>query len=329
MQAIRLEGPGAPDSLRLVEQAIPEPGQKQVRIRVAAAGVNFADVLVRHGAYQPIPTFPLIPGLEIAGVVDAVGDSVDQAILGRRVVALVEQGGYAQYAVAHVAAVVDVPEDLPLETAAGLPVSGMTAYHLTHTVAAPEPGDWVVNYAAAGSVGSLINGLARARGAHVIALVGSDDKAARARELGAEQVLNYRDAENLPEAVAELTAGHGADVIYNSVFGSTVGDDFKMLAPRGQLVWFGVAGGMPNSKRLLAGMMRRFADAPRFSLYHLGASVKHDAERHRQGWQELFAHLRDGTARLPLHGVYALADAAVAHAALESRATMGKLVLKP
>ncbi len=329
MQAVYLEKTGDADNLKLVEQPVPQPGPGEVRIEVAAAGINFADVLVRRGLYQPMPELPLVPGLEVAGTIDAIGEGVTHLAGGERVAALVGQGGYARYALASAKGVVTLPDDLTFDLAAGLPVSGMTAYHLTHTVAAPQPGAWVVNYAAAGSVGSLVNGLAKTCGARVIALVGSEKKAARARELGADHVIDYRAHKDVAGAVLDLTAGHGADVIYNSVFGPTVRDDLKMLALRGHIVWYGIAGGLPNPKHLLVALMRRFTASPTFTFYHLITSVKHDARRHNEGWGRLFDYLLARQAELPLHGAYPLSRVAAAHTALENRETMGKLVLHP
>lgn len=329
MRAIWLPEIGDPDILRLVTRPRPIPQPREVLVRVAAAGVNYADVLTRRGAYQPMPELPIVPGLEIAGAIEQLGDQVTGLAVGDRVVALVGRGGYAEFAVADARAVAPLPPDISFQQAAGLPVSGMTAYHLTHTVAPVQPGMTIVDYAAAGSVGSLIIGLAKTRGARVIALAGSPAKIERARELGADHVIDYRATDDVAAQVAQLTDGHGVDVIYNSVFGETVRDDLTMLAPRGHVVWYGVAGGVPNARRLLAGMMRRFGDSPTFSLYHLSTSARYDAARHARGWQELFGYLRDGRARLPLHGVVPLAEAAAAHRDLEGRATMGKIVLTP
>ncbi|NLH50716.1 MAG: zinc-binding dehydrogenase [Myxococcales bacterium] len=329
MKAIRLPQTGDAELLELIDRPIPDPGPHDLRLRVMAAGVNYADVLVRRGLYQPMPDMPAYPGLEVAGTVDAVGDRVTRFRPGDRVVANVPAGGYAQYALTREAMAAALPDDIDFDLAAGLPVAGMTAYHLTHTVAAPEPGQFVVDYAAAGAVGSVVIGLAKTRGARVIALVGSAEKAARALELGADWAIDYRAETDVPARVRELTAGHGADVIYDSVFGAAAHDDLAMAAPRARIVWYGIAGGLPNSKKLLAAMLRRFTDSPTMSLYHLISSLRFDAARHAAGWPELFAALRSGRARLPLAGVYPLAEAARAHRKLESRATMGKLVLRP
>jgi len=329
MRAIRLTEIGEPENLQLVDEPEPFPGPGEICLRVQAAGVNYADVLIRRGLYQPMPALPMIPGMESAGTVVSVGEGVECPVPGDRVAALTAVGGYAQYARAYAAAAVRLPADLDFDAACGLPVSGMTAYHLTHTVAPLEPGMVAVNYAAAGAVGGMINGLAKMRGATVIALAGSSAKLARARELGADHAFNYRSETDIPARVKELTGNRGADIIYNSVFGPTVGDDLRMLAPRGHVVWYGVAGGLPNTKHLLAGLLRRFVDAPTFTLYHLMASARYDIVRHLAGWQEMFGYLRAGKVRLSLQGVYPLAEAPRAHRELESRATMGKLVLHP
>jgi len=329
MKAIRIKEHGGVEVLQTIDLPVPEPGPGQVRIKVEAAGINFADVLTRRGTYYPLPKLPIVLGTDAAGTIDALGEGVTHLQAGQRVVAVSFAGAYAQYVIAPALAAVPLPDDIDVDLAAGLPVSGMTAYHLTHTVAPPAPGQTVVNYAAAGSVGSLVNGLAKDRGATVIALVGSEEKAARARELGADHTINYRAESDVPARVRELTGGRGAEVIYNSLMGQTIADDFAMLAPLGHIVWFGIAAGMPNTKLLLAAMMRKFPDAPTVTLYHLLASIQHDPQRHLQGWQELFAALREGRARLPIHAVFPLSEAAAAHDEIESRVSMGKIILKP
>ena len=329
MKAIWLERTGAANRLKLVDKPVPEPGPGQVRIKVESAGVNFADVLTRRGEYYPQPEMPLVPGTDVAGAIDALGEGVDGLQEGEHVVAITPHGGYAQYCLTAAAAVVPLPDGIDFDLAAGLPVSGMTAYHLTHSITALAPGKTVVNYSAAGSVGSLINGLAKTRRARVIALVGSAAKVERVRELGADEVILYPEEDDVPARVRELTGGRGVDVIYNAVMGKTIADDMKMLAPLGHAVWFGIAGGMPNAKLLLASLMRKFTQAPTITMYHLLAHMMHDPERHRHGWGELFGYLLAGKCCLPLHDIYPLGQAARAHEDLESRSTMGKCILKP
>ncbi|HPM78102.1 MAG TPA: zinc-binding dehydrogenase [bacterium] len=329
MNAIRLSEIGEPTRLELVDLDPPPPRAGQVRLKVMAAGVNFAEVLIRRGLYLPMPALPLIPGTDAAGVIDALGEGVAGFTVGQRVVATVSQGAYAQYVVAPARAVIPLPDDIDFDLAAGLPVSGMTAWHLTRTLVELRPGLTVLNYAAAGSVGSLINGLAAARGTTVIAMAGGPEKCARALSLGATAAIDYRAERDVPARVAELTGGRGADVVYNSVMGPTVVDDLRLLAPFGRIFYFGAAAGMPNAKHLLVGLMRRFVDSPTITMYHLLAHLRHDPAAHRTAWPHLFAALRAGEARLPLHGVYPLAEAARAHDDLEQRRTMGKCVLHP
>jgi len=329
MLAIRLEQTGGIEELKLIETPAPEPGHGEVRIKVEAAGVNFADVLIRRGLYLPMPNLPVIPGTDVAGTIDALGEGAEQLSVGQRVVATIPRGGYAQYATAPTFAVVPLPAGIDFDLASGLPVSGMTAYHLTHTITTLASGMTVVNYAAAGSVGSLIIGMAKTQGAKVIALVGSEAKACRARELGAEAAINYLTTDDVPAAVRELNLGQGVDVVYNSVMGKTVADDLNMLKPLGHAIWFGIAGGLPNSKLLLASFMRHFPDSPTITFYHLLSSLLHDQKRHVTGWSRLFTYLLSGQAQLPIHAAYPLAQAAQAHSDLENRRTMGKCVLKP
>lgn len=326
MRAVVIDRTGGPDVLVVREAPIPEPGPGEVRIRVEAAGVNFADIMTRAGRYLVQPELPFVPGVETAGTVDAVGDGVAHLREGDRVCATHSGGGYAEYAIAREGAVIALGERLDLATAAGLPVAGMTAYHLAHTVASPPGGGTAVVYAAAGGVGSLLVQLLRRSGARVIGLVGDDEKAAFARGLGADDIVVY-SRESIPERVLELTGERGADVIYNCVGERTLEGDFAAIATFGTIVMYGQAAGPPSPKGLYVALMRAFMKSPALRLYHLFSSMNAARAAHEAGAERMVDWLASGELHMPIHRVYELDETAMAHADIEARRTRGKVLI--
>ncbi|MCC6157571.1 MAG: quinone oxidoreductase [Deltaproteobacteria bacterium] len=328
MRAVVIERTGGPEVLAVREASIPDPGPGEVRIRVEAAGVNFADVMTRAGRYLGQPDLPFVPGVETAGTVDAVGECVAHLREGDRVCATHSGGGYAEYAIAREGAVIALGERLDLATAAGLPVAGMTAYHLSHTVAPPPDGGTAVVYAAAGGVGSLLCQLLRRSGSRVIGLVGDDEKAAFARGLGADDTVVY-SRESISERVLEMTGGRGADVIYNCVGERTLEGDLAGVATFGTIVMYGQAAGPPSPKGLYVALMRAFMKSPALRLYHLFSSMTAAHAEHEAGAERMIVWLASGEIHLPIHRVYALDEVALAHADIEARRTRGKLLIAP
>ncbi len=328
MRAVVIERTGGPEVMHVRDVPVPAPGPGEVRIRVEVAGVNFADVMTRAGRYLVQPDLPFVPGVETSGTVDAVGEGVARIREGDRVCATHSGGGYAEVAIAREAAVISLGERLDLATAAGLPVAGMTAYHLARTVAPVPEGGTAVVYAAAGGVGSLLVQLLRRGGARVIGLVGDDDKAAFARSLGADETVAYA-RENISERVLEITGGRGADVIYNCVGERTLEGDFAAIATFGTIVMYGQAAGPPSPKGLYVALMRAFMKSPALRLYHLFSSMTTARAGHEAGAESMIDWLASGEIHLPIHRVYSLDEVAEAHADLEARRTRGKLLIAP
>lgn len=327
MNAIVLDQFGDPDVLKLTQAAKPEPGPGQLRLRVNAAGINFADTLMRQDRYAMTPPLPSILGSEAAGIVDAVGGGVTGFVPGQRIAAPLFAagqyfGGYAEYAVIDAAFAVPIPEQVSFETAAALLVQGLSALHLTRQ--APPEGKTVLVNAAAGGVGSLLVQLARHAGAaRIIAAASTADKLAFAREMGADVTVNYTDPDWAGQ-VAEATDGVGPDIIYESAGGAITTASLAMLAPRGQIVIYGAlniqefALGVPDLLTMIFKnqSLTGFALAPLLTAEGLKADLA-----------QLFALVAAGTLRVTIGGRFAFGAAAEAHRQLESRATRGKLVL--
>ncbi|RMD86767.1 MAG: NAD(P)H-quinone oxidoreductase, partial [Alphaproteobacteria bacterium] len=218
MRAIEIEKPGGPEVLQCVERPVPEPGPREVLIRVVAAGVNRPDVLQRLGLYPPPPGASDIPGLEVAGTITACGAAVEDWQVGEPVVALLAGGGYAEYATAPVETLLPVPDTLPLADAAGLPETLFTVWSNVFERGSLDAGEWLLCHGGSSGIGTMAIQLAKAFDARVIVTAGTDAKCAFCRDLGADLAINYR-TEDFVAAVAEATAGRGVDVVLDMVGG--------------------------------------------------------------------------------------------------------------
>lgn len=321
MKGMLLEGFGGVENFRLVDLPDPVPGKNQVLIRVRAAGVNFSDVLYRHGRY-PGCRVPHLLGYEVAGEVVDTGEGVTGLLPGQRVLAtMVEGGGYAELALAHAASVFPIPENITNEEAASVPVVFATVYHAMVTFGRVEPGERVLIHAAGGGVGTVAVQWAKALGAEVIATAGSDEKLRRVRELGADVLINYR-TQNLTEAVKVATGGKGVDVVLDSIGGSVLAESLNLLRPFGRLVTLGVAGGEAppiDPVRLLSR-----------NLTVSGLFLKPMPwEQVRKAVAASLNIITSGKV-LPVVGhVFNLEQVGEAHALMEGRGSFGKIVLRP
>ncbi|MFO8076926.1 MAG: quinone oxidoreductase family protein [Actinomycetota bacterium] len=322
MRAIEVREPGGPEALRLAEVPTPEPAPGEVRLRVAAAGVNFIDVYHRTGAY-PLAV-PFVPGMEAAGTVEALGEGVDGLAVGDRVAHGFAPGAYAEQQVVPAERLVTVPEGVALETAAALMLQGLTAHYLTASTFPLAPGHVALVHAGAGGVGLLLTQLAVARGARVLATVSTAAKAEIARAAGAGEVIRYDEAD-VAEEVARLTEGRGVDVAYDSVGQATFEASLSCLAPRGMLVLYGQSSGAvaPVDPQRLNQGGSLFLTRP--NLAH------HIATREELAWRagELFDAVASGALDVRIGETHPLGDAAEAHRRLEARATTGKVLLLP
>jgi NADPH2:quinone reductase len=323
MRAIRISEWGGPEVLELAEDApAPEPGEHELLVRVTRAGINFADTHARENSYLARYELPLIPGAEVAGVVerDAHGFSA-----GQRVVALVGTGGYAEYVAAPAATTFAVPEGIGDATALALLLQGLTAWHLYRTSAHLQPGESVVVHAAAGGVGTLAVQLGKPLGAgRVIATASTEAKRELALELGADAAVDVT-REDLTEALVEANLGERVDVVLEMAGGRVFDASLDALAPFGRLVTYGIASREQNSVRT-GSLMRKSRAVVGFWLMHC---LRRPAEMVDAPLQELFERAAAGELRVVEGDTYPLAEARRAHEDLQARRTSGKLMLDP
>ncbi|MDF9750745.1 quinone oxidoreductase [Arthrobacter sp. ES3-54] len=320
MHAIVARQAGGPEVLELDKTARPVPGPGQLLVKVAAAGVNFIDTYKRSGIYKV--SYPFTPGSEAAGTVEEVGDAVTGFAPGDRVATAEGADCYAGYALVDEDKALPVPDGLDDFTAAALPLQGVTAHYLINSTFKVEPGHTVLVHAGAGGVGLLMIQLLKAKGAHVITTVSTDEKEQLARDAGAAHVLRY---DGFAARVRDLTNGTGADVVYDGVGKDTFDASLASLRIRGMLVLFGGASGpVPpfDPQRLNAGG----------SLYLTRPTMGHylrDARERRWRSDEVFAAAAEGSLKVRIGARYSLAEAARAHDDLEQRRTTGKVILVP
>lgn len=322
MKAIVVNEPGAPEVLRLEEVKKPEPGPGEVLIRVAVAGVNYADVGMRAGMMggPHAMDLPYTPGFEVAGTVAAVGENVTGVAAGARVAAVLGSGGYAEYAVAAPDALVEVPDGVEFADASALLVQGLTAYGVLHDSARLQGGESVLVQAAGGGVGTLAVQLAKFAGATVVATAGSDEKLELALSLGADHAIDYT-RDGWEKRVLEATGGRGVAVVLESVGGEIGAKAYDCLAPLGRMVTFGASSGEglrpPDMWQLnLKGQTVGGYGGP---WLRPGAAEK--ARRAISGY------LRGGRLKVVRGASFGLKEASGAHQAIEERRTTGKVLL--
>lgn len=320
MRAVRVPEYGGPEVLSVEELDTPEPGAGEVRVKIAATGVNFIDIYKRTGAYKGQLPFTL--GEEAAGTVDAVGEGVTEFKIGDRVAYAMTMGSYAEYAIVPAAKLVPVPDGVELQAAAAVMLQGMTAHYLVNSTYPIKEGDTVVIHAAAGGVGLLLTQLAKLRGATVIATVSNEEKAQLARGAGADTIAGY---DTFDEIARSHTGGKGVPVVYDSVGKTTFDRSLAALRPRGMMVLFGQSSGAvpPLDPQVLNAKGSLFLTRP--TLGH------HMLDREELLWRagELFTHMKEGRLSVRIDRSYPLAEAGAAHKALAGRETSGKVLLIP
>ena len=315
MRAIQINEFGGPEVLKLVELPEPEPHAGETLIKVTRSGINFADTHTRTNSYVQRATLPLIPGGEVAGV------RVDT---GERVVALVGEGGYAEYATAPSELIFPIPDGLDEGTALALIVQGTTAWHLYRTAGAVKRGESVVVHAGAGGVGSLAVQLGEAFAAgRVIATASSEEKRALAVELGAHAAIDPAP-EGLTDRLVEANEGRLVDVVFEMSGGAVFDASYRALAPFGRIVAYGIATNEPNAPST-GSLLRHSRAVVGFYLFHClqRPGMFDDA------LQDLFARAAGAQLRVVVGQTYPLEQAAAAHIDLRARRTTGKLLLDP
>jgi NADPH2:quinone reductase len=322
-KAIRFTRTGGPEVLDYVDVEVGDPGPGEARVRNHAIGVNFIDIYFRSGLY-PLD-LPNGLGQEAAGVVEAVGEGVTHVRPGDRVAyAARPNGAYSQLRVMPADVLVRLPDDISFEAGAALMLQGLTVQYLLKQTYAVQPGETILFHAAAGGVGLIACQWARALGVNLIGTVGSNEKAALARQHGAAHVINYND-EDVVQRVLEITNGEKVPVVYDSVGKDTFTRSLDCLRPRGLMVSFGNASGPvpPVSLNELSARGSLYITRPTLQSY---AATR--AQREAMA-ADLFQMVAGGQIGVDIHQRFPLADAAQAHIALEGRRTTGKTILLP
>jgi NADPH:quinone reductase len=322
MKAVEISTPGKPDVLKPTDRPLPQPQKHEVLIKVAAAGVNGPDIMQRKGLYPAPPGASDLPGLEVAGEIVAAGDAVQRWRVGDRVTALTNGGGYAEYCIADGEQCLPIPKGVELRDAAGLPETFFTVWSNVFIGAGLKAGETFLIHGGAGGIGTTAIQLGKAFGAKVIATDSPDARCQVCRDLGADRVVDYR-AEDFVEIVRE--AG-GANVILDIVGGPNIEKNFKAATHDARLIQLAFALGSKVEVNLMPVMLKR--------LTYTGSTLRTRpsafkariaAELEKQVWP----HIEAGRIRVVTNRVFPLAEAAQAHALMESAQHVGKILLAP
>ena len=323
-KAIRIHQTGGPDAMQWEDVEVGAPGPGEIRIRHEAVGLNYIDVYFRTGLY-PAPGLPFSPGMEGAGVVEAVGEGVESLVTGDRVAyAAPPVGAYAEERLMPAEKVVKIPAGIDSRQAAAMMLQGMTVEYLLRRTYPLRSGETILFHAAAGGVGLIACRWAKHLGATVIGTVGSDEKAELARAHGCDHTIVYT-RENFTKRVRELTNGEGVPVVYDAVGRDTFEGSLDCLRPRGMLVSFGQSSGKidPFDVGILSAKGSLYVTRPTLMTYTASRADLENSAR------ALFDVVGSGAVRVTVNQTFPLAEAASAHRALESRRTTGSTVLMP
>jgi putative PIG3 family NAD(P)H quinone oxidoreductase len=323
MTAVEISQPGGPEVLVPCQRAVPVPGEGQVLVRVAAAGVNRPDVVQRKGLYPAPPGASDLPGLEISGKVVAVGNHVSADMLGASICALVAGGGYAEYCIANVGHSLPVPIGLSMIEAAALPETLFTVWHNVFERGFLREGEIILVHGGTSGIGSMAIKLCKLFDVTVIVTCGSADKCTAAKGLGADHAINYNDSDFVAE-VARITGGVGVHLVLDMVAGDYVSRNLQCLAEDGRHVTIAVQGGVKAELNMAYIMMRR--------LMLTGSTLRPRSDEFKallcsEILQNAWPMVEDGRLRPELDKNFALADAAAAHVYMESGGHVGKIVL--
>jgi NADPH:quinone reductase-like Zn-dependent oxidoreductase len=338
MKQVWIPRAGGPEVLELREAPDPEVKPGHVRIRVAFAGVNFADTSARMGLYPEAPPFPFVPGYEVSGTVDAIGDGVTRVKPGDAVFALSRFGGYSDVVVTPEEYASVVPRGMPLDKAAAIPVTYFTAWTMLVWHGNVRAGDTVLVHAAAGGVGLAALQVCKLRGARVIGTA-SASKHERLRALGVEHVIDYTK-EDFGEAVQRVTGGRGVDIALDAVGGKSFATSYRALAPLGKLMMFGGSAFTPGKTRSLPAIVKTFFSMPKFGPFDLMAQNKgvfgvnlgrlwDEKARLAAVLADMIPHLESKALDPIIDKTFPFASAAAAHDYLQDRKNFGKTLLYP
>jgi putative PIG3 family NAD(P)H quinone oxidoreductase len=323
MRAVEISKPGPPEVLRAVERKDPTPGAGEVRIRVAAAGVNRPDVLQRRGAYPPPPGASDLPGLEVAGEIDVLGSGVSEWHVGDRVCALLAGGGYATLCTAPAVQCLPIPRGIDFVAAAAMPETFFTVWTNVFDRGKLRAGESALFHGGSSGIGTTAIQLAVARGSRVFATAGSDEKCRACEQLGAERAINYR-TEDFVEIVKQVTQGRGVDLILDIVGGDYIARDLAALAVEGRLVVIGFMGGDTATIDFRRVLGRRLTITGSTLRPRSPAEKGEIATALR--W-EVWPLVEQGVVKPIVYRTFPLEEAAAAHRLMESSEHVGKIVL--
>jgi putative PIG3 family NAD(P)H quinone oxidoreductase len=326
MIAIEISTPGDPDVLIQVERPDPVPGEEEILIRVAAAGVNRPDLMQRRGLYPPPKGASDIPGLEVAGTVEALGPGATSWRVGDQVCALVAGGGYASLCVAPTPQCLPIPAPLDLVAAAAVPETFFTVWSNVFDRGRLQSGETALFHGGSSGIGTTAIQLGVARGARVFVTAGTDDKCRACEALGADHAINYRRFDFV-EVIRELTGGRGVDLVLDIIGGSYVARNLQALATDGRLVQIGLMEGESSASVDLRRVLGRRLTITGSTLRP--RTVAEKGEIAAALLRDVWPLLERGVVRPIVHRTFPLAEAAAAHALLESSEHIGKVVLVP
>jgi NADPH:quinone reductase len=320
MKTIRFHEVGGPEVLELEDRERPRMAPNRVLVRIRAIGVNFADTLLRRGAYLAQPKLPETPGFEAAGVVVEVGENAGSNLMGQRVVVLGEHC-YAEYVTASPSQIMMLPDEVSFEQGAAFPVQALTAYHMLYTADHVAAGRTVLVHAAAGGVGLLAVQMAKLAGARVFGTTSSVEKAKFVQDAGADEVILYTQTD-FTQSIAELTQQRGVDLVLDSVGKDTFQGSLTSLAPFGHLISFGSASGRPDCIDI-SSLYGRSLKVSAFWLF----TVIRTPEIAQRGVNQVLEWIVSGKIHLHIGLKLPLEQAAEAHRRMEARQTAGKILL--
>lgn len=321
MKALLCVEQGPPEKLQLKDIPTPEPGKGEVRVKIAAAGVNFPDALIIQGLYQFKPPLPFSPGGEASGTVDAVGEGVEHLKVGDRVLAMTGHGAFAEYLIAEAAKVVPVPDAMPLDIAAGFTMTYATSHYALKQRARLQPGETLLVLGAAGGVGLAAVELGKVMGAKVVAAASSDEKLALCREYGADETINY-STEDLREGI-KRTCGAGPDVIYDPVGDKYAEPAFRSIGWNGRYLVIGFAAGEIPKLPLNLALIKGASIVGVF----WGAFTVREPKVHRANMAELLQWLAEGKLHPHISRRFSLDEGAAAIRWMMDRKAMGKVLV--
>jgi NADPH:quinone reductase-like Zn-dependent oxidoreductase len=340
MRQVWITKAGSPEVLQVKEAPDPTPAAGQIRIRVEATGVNFADIMGRLGIYPDLPPIPVVVGYEVGGRVDAVGSGIDSSWVGKDVFAMTRFGGYSDVVCVPEVQVFERPADMSAEQGAALPVNYFTAWQLIVVMGGLRAGETVLVHSVGGGVGIAATQIAKNIGARVIGTA-SKSKHDFMRSIGVDMLIDYR-TEDFEKRTMELTGGKGVELILDAVGGDSFKKGFRILAPTGRLGMFGMSSAAVGKERSILAALKTIASMPWLNFNPpallnankgvFGVNLGHlwgEVPRIRRWADDLLALWEQGIVRPHVDKVFPFAEAAAAHHYVQDRKNIGKILLRP